>query len=269
MATKQITVELDQLTTDPVSPPDGSVWYNITENVLKVCRNGAITVVRAVKDNRTATTDPGATDDSGSDYEVGSHWINVTLDKAFVCVDDTAAAAVWIETTTAGTGAVRQHLFYGDQLDFPLDADWDISAAAAGSVDALNAALVVRRFDDTTQEAVGFPLSVDSGIINMTIREVSRAQVGPTGSKSVARTLHYREIPDNGAVGAWSQFDLDDISIPNGSTNFQYDEQTIALATLGVTAGSFYQWELSRDTGDVGDTLSGDWSLLELRVRFS
>lgn len=54
--------------------------------------------------NRNAAVDPVATDDSASGYAVGSVWINTTLDKAFVCVDATATAAVWIETTVQGGG---------------------------------------------------------------------------------------------------------------------------------------------------------------------
>ncbi len=54
--------------------------------------------------NLTATVDPVATDDAGSGYAVGSRWVNVTLNKEFVCLDSTAAAAVWTETTGAGGG---------------------------------------------------------------------------------------------------------------------------------------------------------------------
>jgi len=51
------------------------------------------------------TVDPTVTDDSDDGYEVGSVWINVTLDKAFICVDATVGASVWAETTpTAGVG---------------------------------------------------------------------------------------------------------------------------------------------------------------------
>jgi len=57
-----------------------------------------------IKYNLTATTDPGVGDDSDDGYSVGSRWINVTLDKEFVCLDATVGAAVWTETTAAGGG---------------------------------------------------------------------------------------------------------------------------------------------------------------------
>lgn len=47
------------------------------------------------KDNLAATADPAVTDDSNAGYAVGSQWINVTTDKAWICVDASVGAAVW------------------------------------------------------------------------------------------------------------------------------------------------------------------------------
>lgn len=57
-------------------------------------------------DNLDATTDPGINDDETQGYCEGSHWINATLDKAFICLDNATGAAVWIETTYADADAV-------------------------------------------------------------------------------------------------------------------------------------------------------------------
>lgn len=47
---------------------------------------------------------PTVNDDSGDGYAVGSRWIDVTNDKEYICLDATAGAAVWKETT-AGSGS--------------------------------------------------------------------------------------------------------------------------------------------------------------------
>ena len=57
----------------------------------------------APKNNYSAVTDPGATDDSDDGYEVGSRWINTDTDEAFICVDATVGSAIWVQTTSEGT----------------------------------------------------------------------------------------------------------------------------------------------------------------------
>jgi hypothetical protein len=49
-----------------------------------------------------ATTAPTANDDSGDGYDVGSVWIDVTGDDAYICVDATLTAAVWNPFESAG-----------------------------------------------------------------------------------------------------------------------------------------------------------------------
>ena len=63
---------------------------------------GATTVI---KSNTAASAAPGATDDSAAGYAVGSVWIDTTADKAYVCLD--ATAAVWTEITQAGGGGTE------------------------------------------------------------------------------------------------------------------------------------------------------------------
>lgn len=66
----------------------------------------------AVKSNLSATTDPGAADDSAAGYAVGSRWINLTADTVHECVDATAGAAVWKDLSAgAGGGEVNQNAF--------------------------------------------------------------------------------------------------------------------------------------------------------------
>lgn len=58
----------------------------------------------ASKDNFTATTAPGATDDSASDYAIGSLWIDITNQNAYICEDATASSANWLQINGGGTG---------------------------------------------------------------------------------------------------------------------------------------------------------------------
>ncbi len=51
--------------------------------------------VNLKKNNFIATVNPISTDDSDSDYGVGSSWFNVTDDIQFKCIDASVGAAIW------------------------------------------------------------------------------------------------------------------------------------------------------------------------------
>ena len=58
-----------------------------------------------VKNNPTATVNPGPNDDETQGYSILSFWLNVVSDSVFVCTDPTTGAAVWKETTLTFAGA--------------------------------------------------------------------------------------------------------------------------------------------------------------------
>jgi len=161
------------------------------------------------------------------------------------------------------------YTFQADQFDNPVNSDWTVNSLAPSSADTLNPALPVRRFDDTTEEGVGAGITIPENTVNIVFGFKSRAQTAPGSAQTVQPTLYNRLVPDNAAVGAWSSaLNLTTISIPT-NTNFQYDTQTISLATLGWSAGEHRQLELTRRGTQPGDTLSGDWNLLEMTVEFT
>jgi hypothetical protein len=76
--------------------------------VLSTLPTGAMQVatgsgaVSSLKSNLLASTDPGPGDDSADGYGPGSVWVNLTGDRAFMCADNTAGAAIWKQV---GVGA--------------------------------------------------------------------------------------------------------------------------------------------------------------------
>lgn len=87
-----------------------SATANDTDANLKARANHtgtqlASTISDLPKAKNDATTAPTTTDDTGSGYSAGSQWVDVTNDKAYVCLDATSSAAVWTETTQSGGGS--------------------------------------------------------------------------------------------------------------------------------------------------------------------
>lgn len=78
-----------------------NTWSRLTVGVngeIPIADSSATAGIRwGTKRNLQATTDPLVTDDSDSDYEEGSFWVNISEDNAYVCVDDTVGAAVWMD----------------------------------------------------------------------------------------------------------------------------------------------------------------------------
>lgn len=166
---------------------------------------------------------------------------------------------------TVGEQVIQEYIFDARRMENPINADWAVNALAPASPDSNNAGMIVRRFDDTTDEGVGFSVRIPPEATDMTIKFVSRAETAPGGAVTAALDLYRRSFPDAGAVTAWSgALALTAIDLPTNE-EWQYDEQTITLATLGLTAGNEVQFELVRN----GGTLSGDWTLYKIILTFS
>ena len=62
-----------------------------------------VRITEAMRNNFTAVTDPTVNDDSADGYTVGSEWLNTVTKHLWICVDDTATAAVWEAIKTQDT----------------------------------------------------------------------------------------------------------------------------------------------------------------------
>lgn len=161
--------------------------------------------------------------------------------------------------------------FSADVLDSPNNSDWAVNALAPAVADSNNNGLTIRAFDDTTEEGVGFNAFIPAGTASLKLKFKSRAEVAPGAVRTVGLKLYSRQVPDNAAITAapnWTVGDaLADIDIPTNEL-FQYDEETITLATLGLTADRWTQFELTRVNPAGGTELVGDWDLLEIELEF-
>lgn len=169
----------------------------------------------------------------------------------------------------AGPAGGQSSLYFpAASFDNPNNSNWAVNSLAALSADPANAALLVRAFDDTTEEGVGCTVYVPPSAATLTITLTAKCATAPTSAKSVIFRMFSRRIVLNSAVGAWSA----GIAMPAfaAPTNIFYQTytKTFTLSELGLSAGDTAQLELTRYGNIASDTLVGDLHLLNATISF-
>lgn len=111
---------LNALSTAPTDPETADIYLddgtNTADSVFGFRRyNGTswVDFSTGLLNKTDATAAPAVTDDSDDGYAVGSLWIDVTADNAYILVDSTVGAAVWQQIDGGG----------GGMTSFDVDAD--------------------------------------------------------------------------------------------------------------------------------------------------
>lgn len=158
-------------------------------------------------------------------------------------------------------------LLHADQFEDTTASNWPVSNTAALEVDGNENDIRVRAFDDTTEEGVGFEISIPEDVESISLKIISRAKTAPVSASTVGLNLYVKNRPDNG-TGSWSSANtLTDIDIPTNEF-FQFDYETLDLTTLGINGGDTAKFQLTRTTPQAGTELVGDWNLLSLEIGF-
>ena len=75
------------------------------EEVMDLLDNGLVSLgLSQALSNYTATVDPTATNDNTQDYGPGSHWINLSNGRVWICQSAATGAAAWALAVVPGTG---------------------------------------------------------------------------------------------------------------------------------------------------------------------
>jgi len=137
--------ELDTLITDIIT--------RVKNNQLRL--DELVRAEQPVLDNLTATTDPGVGDDIDDGYSVTSTWVNVSTDEAFINVDNTAGAAVWVSIgSTSGITNAYNRMTDGTNTATAVGADIFRYRSSGGGIS----------FEVTNNEAV-FGDNVNANVV--------------------------------------------------------------------------------------------------------
>jgi hypothetical protein len=168
--------------------------------------------------------------------------------------------------------AVSEATLDADQFELPVNLGWAVPALAPIVPDSANADIPVARLDDTIEEGFGFSAQIPPLVTKLRLTFWSKCVTAPTSPNvNVGPRLYTQEIIGNStAVGAWSApTALSVITFPAGAqgTNFLKSVQTLNLATLGLTPGRKYKFEITRNPNVANDVV-GDWAVAQVKVEF-
>lgn len=217
--------------------------------------------------NLGASADPTTGDDTGDGYSVGSLWLNTTDDTAFICVDATASAAVWLELG-AGGGGFPTFEFDASELWLGNIGAWPVTVAPGSDVDDVDSELGPNLlFDDTANEGAGFKIQkIPAGATNIIIDLLVRPLTGPTGSATSIWRAYGLGWADGEAPGSFSSAQsLTTITHPTTTKVWKRSTTTIALSSLGLAAGDAALIQIESN----GGTLTDDRCLRGVNVTFS
>lgn len=150
--------------------------------------------------NYSATTDPTVNDDSGDGYSVGSPWVNATADKAFLCLDATVGAAVWVQI--GGFGEVT---FAASRIVLSESGDSNFKAGTATQLFGILSGTDFNMADATLQRPVikDYGLTrtaptVSAGALTLDLTAGNAFEVSLTGNVT---TLTISNPPTSGTLG--------------------------------------------------------------------
>lgn len=263
LGTNNLVITVYDSTTNAIVIPDLVSLVNTNTIRVQAVGNGRTLRVVAVANGLNV----GGSGGSGS--------LIVQKDGSTVAATTTTANFTGpVVVSDAGAGItnlnfISRFSYFANSLDSPNNADFAINALAPVTTDPTYASLNVRSFSNTVEQGVGMTCSVPSGATQATFKIRGRATTAPGATAVVQPRLYYRLLPNGTAVGAWSAaYELANIAIPTNAF-FQYSQQTVPLATLGLTAGGLYQLELTRRVAGVtGTNLAAAFLLAEITIEF-
>lgn len=179
-----------------------------------------------------------------------------------------ATGAVTVSSTLPPVQAIRTLTFVASSLDSPNNADWTVNALAATVADPTNSAINVRQFSNTIEQGVGTIVPIPSNATNISFVYQGRPQTAPGAASTLVLNLYARVIANPttpAAVGAWSAAHaFTSVAVPTNVFVSTYT-YTVTLATLSLTAGNTYQFEITRAASGV----ASNWLMSLLSIAFT
>lgn len=238
-----------------------------------------------VKNNIT-TSDPVATDDTSSGYVIGSMWYNTNTDKAFVALDVSASAAVWIDVTSQGSAtAIVDADFASEGVMYrgatagtysiktigtdiqAWDGDLDAIAALAGTTGIL-----------TKTAANTWSLDTNTYLTDVTTANI-QASTLVTAAEGIGSNDNDTTLPTSAAVKAYVDTAVAGGVSYKGAYNASTNTPDLDTSPSGVLTGDMYTvtvagtfFTIDLEVGDVliaetdSASAEADWTIVQRNI---
>lgn len=167
-----------------------------------------------------------------------------------------------------GTNYWKQYHFVSSDLLNPNNSDWTVNALAPSIADPTNNAVVVRAFDDTTEEGVGQFIETPSSTTRLLFTVYFRMNTATSGN--IILKIYARKVTRNGTIGSWTSYTTSAIAVPGTAGYWQRSAHQIDFTSFGtaLVADELYQVEITRDAGNASDTATGDLYVGFIKMTF-
>lgn len=168
--------------------------------------------------------------------------------------------------TSYGLGSLPggSFIMYADQF-LTINGNWSSASStpAPTAADTNDASIIVRLFDDTTDEGIGLDIYTPGGASHLNMTFIHRAETAPTGAQTSGIDIF--TIDDTGAWSATPDTNLT-ANLPDATEAWQYETFRVALSSTNLVAGNVGQMQINCD-GSAG-SLTGDWVVRAILFEF-
>lgn len=215
--------------------------------------------------NRSAVTDPTATDDTTEGYSVGSKWYNQITEETFECLDASSGAAVWVPTSLTlddlGSAALSDASDFataaqGATADSALQPNDNISELTndSGYIDSSGAPV------QTVAGKTGTVTLVKGDITDFNDADYATAAQGATADSALQPNDNISELNNDSGFIDSSGAPVQTVAGKTGAVTLEksditdFNDADYATAAQGATADSALQpsdniSELNNDSG--------------------
>lgn len=250
----------------PAAAAEGKLFYNETTSRLQRDTGAAWEDLtnENLENNLSAADAPDANDDTGSGYAVGSIWVDTTNDRAYICLDASAAAAVWVEITVP-----QGEFFLSAAGMWPSTtngcADHAQTEFGTNDVDLMLLAFD-KDSDEFAQVTVAMPDDYDGGTVTAEFHWTS----GDHDGNDVVWGIQGIALDNDDAIDqAWGGAQtVTDTEI--AANDYHITSQTAAITLAGTpAAGQGVQFRVYRDADAGGDNHGYDALLIGVKIRYT